>query len=457
MFEMKGMAAMDSLKQQTTIGNGMPRFDDGMVNIQELIRIMAESIVNEVMDAQAEDACADGDQRNGCRERALVASVGAISLRIPKLRRGSYFPEDLLVRCSRADRAVVAAVSEMVTSGVSARRIERVAAQMGVERMSASQVSRICKSLDDIVLDLRGRDLSDVALPCIWLDAACIKCRDAGHVSSCALVAAIGAGPDGYRRLLGLDAVDAESYAGWPAFPRSLRERGADGVICVTSDAHEGLRRATGEVFPGAARRRCIVHLMRSAASFAPTRRKRAAVLAILHAVFSERDPDLVRELYHLACEEIEGFCSEAAALSEEAEADALAYSGFPYARHRRLRTNNVRERANRELKRRSRVVQAFPPKKSLIRMLGAVFAAMDEGWASRRWLAEESIAQAAAPTKPTAPAPAYEGVLSIILRTLGEHPIHFGTITRPAAIRPDIFLIPARCRPRTPAWRPPA
>lgn len=401
---------MDSLKQQTTIGHDMPRFGDGMVNIQELIRIMAESIVNEVMDAQAEDACADGNQRNGYRERTLVTSVGAISLRIPKLRRGSYFPEDLLVRYSRADRAVVAAVSEMVTSGVSARKIERVAVQMGVERMSASQVSRICKSLDDIVLDLQGRDLSDVAFPCIWLDAAYIKCRDAGHVSSCALVTAIGAGPDGYRRLLGLDAMDTESYAGWPAFLRSLRERGADGVICVTSDAHEGLRRAIGEVFPGAARRRCIVHLMRSAASCAPTRRKRAAVLAILHAVFSERDPDLVRELYHLACEEIEGFCSKAAALLEEAEADALAYLGFPYAHHRRLRTNNVRERANRELKRRSRVVQVFPSKKSLTRMLGAVFAEMDEGWASRRWLAEESIAQAAAPTKPTAPAPAYEG-----------------------------------------------
>lgn len=145
MFEMKGMAAMDSLRQQTTISHDVPRFDDGMVNIQELIRIMAESIVNEVMDAQAEDARADGNQRSGYRERALVTSVGAINLRIPKPRRGSYFPEDLLVRCSRADRAVIAAVPETVTSGVSTRKIERVAAQVGTERMSASQVSRTCK------------------------------------------------------------------------------------------------------------------------------------------------------------------------------------------------------------------------------------------------------------------------------------------------------------------------
>ena len=401
---------MDSLEQHAATNHGMPRFDDGMINIQELIRIMAESLVNEIMDAQAEDACAEGNQRNGYRERKLTTSVGTINLRIPKLRRGSYFPEDLLVRYSRVDRAVIAAVSEMVTNGVSTRKVEKVAASMGIDRMSASQVSRICESLDATVADLRECDLSEVAYPYVWLDATYVKCRDSGHVSSCALVTAIGAGADGYRRLLGLGAIDTESYAGWLAFLRSLRERGVEGVLCVTSDAHEGLRRAIEEVFPGAAWQRRIVHLMRNAASYAPTRQKRAAVLAILHAVFDERDPALVRELYHLACGEIAGICPRAAGLLEDAEADALAYLDFPYAHHRRIRTNNVQERANRELKRRSRVVQVFPSRRSLIRMLGAVFSEMDEDWASRRWFTEESIAQALAPAKPTAPAPAYEG-----------------------------------------------
>lgn len=401
---------MDSLEQHAATNHGMPRFDDGMVNIQELIRIMAESLINEIMDAQAEDACVDGNQRNGYRERSLMTSVGAIHLRIPKLRRGSYFPEDLIVRYSRVDRAVIAAISEMVTCGVSTRKVERIAASMGIDRMSASQVSRICESLDDIVADLQSRDLSDVAFPYLWLDATYIKCRDEGHVSSCALVTAIGAGADGYRRLLGLDAIDTESYAGWLSFLRSLRERGVDGVVCMTSDAHEGLRRAIEEVFPGAAWQRCIVHLMRNAASLAPTRQKRAATLAILHAVFAERDPDLVRELYHLACEEISSFCPKAAELLEEAEADALAYLDFPYAHHRRLRTNNVQERANRELKRRSRVVQVFPSRKSLIRMLGAVFDEMDEDWATRRWFTEESIAQAANPTVAKTPTATYDG-----------------------------------------------
>ena len=425
---------MDSLEHGMPKVCEIPRFDDGMVNIQELIRIMAESLINEVMDAQAEDACADGNQRNGYRERTLITSVGTINLRIPKLRRGSYFPEDLIARYSRVDRAVIAAVSEMVTCGVSTRKVARVASQMGIDRMSPSQVSRICSSLDDIVADLQSRDLSDVAFPYIWLDATYIKCRDEGHVSSCALVSAIGAGADGYRRLLGLDAIDTESSAGWLAFLRSLRERGVAGVMCVTSDAHEGLRRAIEEVFPGSAWQRCIVHLMRNAASSAPTRQKRAAVLAILHAVFAERDPDLVRELYHLACEEISGICAKAAELLEGAEADALAYLDFPYAHHRRLRTNNVQERANRELKRRSRVVQVFPSRRSLIRMLGAVFSEMDEDWASRRWFTEESIAQAASPARSTDPAPAYEGTAEEHARRIIDVVIADNPIGRRAA-----------------------
>ncbi|MDD6785375.1 MAG: transposase [Eggerthellales bacterium] len=241
---------MDSLEQRATTSHDIPRFDDGMVNIRELIRIMAESLANEIMDAQAEDACGEGSQRNGYRERDLVTSVGVIRLRIPKLRCGSFFPEDLLVRHSRVDRAVIAAVSEMVTNSVSTRKVERVAAQMGIDRMSSSQVSRICETLDDAVADLQGRDLFGTALP--FLD--------------------------------------------------------------------------------------------------------------------------------------------------------------FPYVHHRRLRTDNVQERANRELKRRSRVVQAFPSRRSLIRMMGAVFSEMDEDWATRRWFTEASMAQAASPVGSYAPAPSYDG-----------------------------------------------
>ena len=334
--------------------------------------------------------------------------------RVPKLREGTYFPEGILERYTRVEASMVALVREMYVAGVSTRKVGLVAEELGVSSLSSSEVSALCAGLDEEAEAFRTRPIEGEH-PYVWLDATYMKCRTGGRYASVALVTAIGAGADGYRRLLGLDAIDTESYAGWLAFLRSLRERGASGVLCVTSDAHEGLRRAIEEVFPGAAWQRCIVHLMRNAASCAPTRQKRAAVLAILHAVFDERDPALVRELYHLACGEIAGICPRAAGLLEDAEADALAYLDFPYAHHRRIRTNNVQERANRELKRRSRVVQVFPSRKSLIRMLGAVFSEMDEDWASRRWFTEESIALAVSSAKSAAPAPSYDG-------TAGEH-----------------------------------
>lgn len=425
---------MDTLHNAKPNNIEMPRFDDGMVNLSELIRVMAESLVNEIMDAQAEDACADGNQRNGYRERKLATSVGAITLRIPKLRQKSYFPEDLLVRYSRTDRAVIAAISEMVANGISTRKVGKVAHALGIERMSASQVSRICATLDDIVADLQARTFEGIAFPYLWLDATYIKCRDGGHVSSTALVTAIGVGSDGYRRVLGLDAIDTETYGGWAAFLLSLRERGVSGVICVTSDAHAGLRQAIEEVFPGAAWQRCIVHLERNAAACAPTRQKKAAILAILHAVFAERDPDLVRELYHQACEAIGAFCPKAADVLEEAEADALAYLDFPYEHHRRLRTNNVQERANRELKRRSRVVQVFPSRKSLIRMLGAVFSEMDEDWSTRRWFTESSIALGIDNAGTRASSPDYEGSPTEHARRILEVVIADNPIIRRAA-----------------------
>ncbi len=151
----------------------------------------------------------------------------------------------------------------------------------------------------------------------------------------------MGAGADGYRRLPGSGAIDAEPHAGRPAFSRSLGERGADGVACVASDAHEGPRRAVEEALPGAAWRRRTVRLVGNAASLAPARQKRAAALAIPHAAFAERDPSPVRGLCRLACRGICSLRPKAAELLEEAEADALAYLDLPCARHRRLRASN--------------------------------------------------------------------------------------------------------------------
>ena len=392
-----------------TLPDAMPKYDDGMLDLRELGRTLVETLVNEIMAAQADMLCDDGNSRNGYRERRLATSVGEITMKIPKLRMGSYFPDDVIERYCRTDRAVVAAVAEMYATGVSTRKIEKVAAKLGVNKMSASQVSRICEALDEEVADLQHQTFEEVEFPYLWIDATYIKARNDGHVSSMAAVTAIGCGVDGIRRFVGFDCVDTESYASWKGFFEGLRARGINGVRCITTDAHEGLKKAIPECFPGAAWQRCIAHLERNVCSLLKTRTQRAMAGKAMQAVFRESDPVTVREAYHVVIDEIGKFSAAAAELLEEAEADALAYLDFPVEHRRRLRTNNVQERANREIKRRSRVVQVFPSVKSLIRLVGAVCCEIDEDWSSRCYIAPDSLAVLKEEAKPAEPVKATE------------------------------------------------
>lgn len=384
------MTAMNTLPDTTT---DMPRFDDGMLDLRELGRTLVETLVNEIMGAQADMLCDEGNSRNGYRERKLTTSVGQITMKIPKLRMGTYFPDDMVNRYSRTDRAVVAAISEMYATGVSTRKIEKVAAKLGVDKMSASQVSRICAVLDEEVAALQNQTFEELEFPYLWIDATYIKARDDGHVASMAVVTVIGCDTGGMRRFIGFDVVDTESYGSWKRFLEGLRVRGVHGVACVTSDAHEGLRRAISECFPGAAWQRCIVHLERNVCSLFRTRRQRAMAGKAMQAVFKESDPAMVREAYHVAIEVLGKMSSAAEELLEEAEADALTYLDFPVEHRRRLRTNNVQERSNRETKRRSRVVQVFPSARSLIRLVGSVCAEINEDWSSRCYISPDSMA----------------------------------------------------------------
>lgn len=373
----------------------LPRFADGTVNLQELIRSMAEMLANEIMSAEADQLCdATGNSRNGYRERKLTTCVGTLTLRIPKLRSGSFFPADIIERYQRVDRAVVAAVSEMYATGTSTRKVAKVAAAMGIERLSKDQVSAMASSLDADAEELLGRDLSGLRMPYIWLDATYVKCRTGSHVASVAVVTAIGCDEDGWRRVLGLDVVDTESYDSWLGFLQGLRARGVHGVELVTSDAHTGLKRAISEVFQGAAWQRCVVHLIRSCAREAGRGSLARRVARIVAPVFRAKDAGTVRAMYHVACEMLEACCPRAAALLEEAEPDALAYLDFPQDHWKRLRTNNVQERANREIKRRSRVVQVFPSEKSLLRLAGAVMCDQDEAWSEARYFSAAKMAE---------------------------------------------------------------
>lgn len=373
----------------------LPRFADGTINMQELIRSMAELIANEIMGAEADQLCeATGNSRNGYRERKLMTCVGTLTLRIPKLRSGSFFPADIIERYQRVDRAVVAAVSEMYATGTSTRKVAKVAAAMGIEHLSKDQVSAMASSLDADAAELLGRDLSGLRMPYLWLDATYVKCRTGSHVASVAVVTAIGCDEDGWRHVLGLGVVDTESYDSWLGFLQGLRARGVHGVELVTSDAHTGLRCAIAEVFQGAAWQRCVVHLIRNCAREAGRGSLSRRVARIVAPVFRAKDADAVRAMYHVACEMLEGCCPKAAAVLEEAEPDALAYLDFPQSHWKRLRTNNVQERTNREIKRRSRVVQVFPSEKSLVRLVGAVMCDQDEAWSEARYFSAAKMAE---------------------------------------------------------------
>ena len=387
---------MDTLHQNELATEGEA------LDLGALTRALLESALNAIMDEQADMACEGGaNSRNGYRERGLVTPAGKITLRIPKLRCGTYFPEGMLERYSRVDKAVAAAVAEMYANGVSTRKVERIAQKMGIGRLSSSQVSRICERLDAEVAALRAREF-DVSMPYLFLDATYVKCRREGRVQSTAVVTAIAVGADGVRRVVGLSAIDTETYAGWLGFCRDLRSRGVSGVKCVTSDAHEGLRRAIAECFPGAAWQRCIVHLERNVCSLLHAKRQRKAAGKVMQAVFAQENPAMVRAAYHAAIDAISSFSQAAAGLLEDAECDALAYLAFPAGHRRRIRTNNVQERANREIKRRTRAVQVFPSVESMIRLVGAVLAECDEDWSCRHAIASMDLLE-----KPAAPEPA--------------------------------------------------
>jgi transposase-like protein len=359
------------------------------------------------MDWQADELCGEGNRRNGYRERRLVTVLGEITMRIPKLREGTYFPDELIRPYSRVDRAMVAVVKEAYVRGLSTRKIEKAADALEFGSLSPSRVSRMTSDLDEEVAALNAERFDGMEFPYLWLDATYLNCRDEGHVQSKGVVTAIGCGDDGSRRFVGFGVVDTESAVSWKAFLRGLRKRGVQGVRCVVSDAHEGLAQAIAEVFQGAAWQRCIVHLERDVAGWFSKKEDKAVATAAMKAVFAERDPQLVRAAYRQATERIAQLKAHAGELLEDAEADALAYLDFPYEHHVRLRTNNVQERANEEIKRRTKVVGVFPSVESMMRLVGSVLIDVNEEWLEMNFIDAASLKDVARSKAGRQPIPA--------------------------------------------------
>jgi len=397
---------MDTLQDKEAPQN-LPIREDGTIDINEMMRRELEHMVNQIMDWQADEVCGEGNRRNGYRERKLLTVLGEITMRIPKLREGTYFPNDLIRPYSRVDRAMVAIVKEVYVRGLSTRKIEKAADALEFGSLSPSRVSRMTSDLDEEVAALNAERFDGMEFPYLWLDATYLNCRDEGHVQSKGVVTAIGCGDDGSRRFVGFGVVDTESAVSWKAFLRGLRKRGVHGVRCVVSDAHEGLVQAIAEVFQGAAWQRCIVHLERDVAGWFSKKEDKAVATAAMKAVFAERDPQLVRAAYRQATERIAQLKAHAGELLEDAEADALAYLDFPYEHHVRLRTNNVQERANEEIKRRTKVVGVFPSVESMMRLVGSVLIDVNEGWLEMNFIDAASLKDVRRSEPDPAPIPA--------------------------------------------------
>lgn len=399
------MSAFESVLQDPELGEALLGLMSECDGLREFGARVLALAANALMGAEADAACGAAygqrsggrpNSRNGYRPRTLKTSVGDLELETPKLRRGTYYPESILSRWSRVDASLAALVVEAYANGVSTRDMALLAESLGVSSMSSSEVSRLARELDAQVEGLRTRDLSDQRYCYLWVDATYVRCRVGGRSVSQAVVTAIALGEDGRKRLVGLDCVDTESYADWRAFLASVRARGLSGLVLCVSDAHAGLARALSEVFQGVAWQRCTVHLQRNVSQAVRRRANEPLVRELAKAAFAEGDALVARAPYPRVREAVRAAGEAAAAeLLESAREDAQQYLGLPREHWRRVRTNNVQERANREIKRRYRSVQAFPSRESLLRLVGAVMLQEEDAWAQQRVFSPESTARA--------------------------------------------------------------
>jgi putative transposase len=380
----------------------------------DLLRAMVQEMAEALMGAEVDALCGARygerspervNRRNGYRERDWDTRVGSIELAVPKLREGSYFPDWLLQPRRRAEQAFVSVIADAYLAGVSTRRVEKLVQQLGVERMSKSQVSRLAKSLDQIVEDFRTRPLDSGPYPYLTLDALVVKCREGGRTVNVCVVHAVGVNRDGFRESLGLDVVTAEDGAGWLAFLRSLLARGLAGVRLVTSDAHPGLVDAIAATLTGAAWQRCRTHAMRNLLTRVP-KSAQSFVATMVRTIFAQPDAETVHEQYHRIVDQLQTRFPEAAALLEDAAPDLLAFTSFPKEHWRQLWSNNSLERLNKEIRRRTDVVGIFPDRAAIVRLVGALLAEQNDEWAvaSRRYMSVDSIAKALTDPQPEAP-----------------------------------------------------
>lgn len=371
----------------------------------DLIRQLAEWAMQQLIEAQASEQIGAAryertdertTERNGHRPRLLSTKAGDLDLKIPKLRKGSFFPTVLEPR-RRIDQALYAVVMEAYVLGVSTRSVDDLVAALGIDTgISKSQVSRICAELDVRVAAFRNRTLGHTSFVYVYLDATYVHVRDdaLGQIVSRAVVVATGVTVEGGREVLGLDVGDSEDETFWTAFLRSLKARGLSGVRLVISDAHAGLKAAIRKTLSGTSWQRCRVHYMRNLHAVIP-RAHQDMVSAAFRTIFALSDPAAVTARWDEVADTLEARFPKATASMRDAKLDVLAFTQFPDAHWRKIWSNNPLERLNKEIKRRTNVVGIFPNDNAVIRLVGAVLADQHDDWViARRYLTDTSLAE---------------------------------------------------------------
>lgn len=330
-------------------------------------------------------------QRNGYRERDWETRAGTIALRIPKLRRGSYFPGFLDPRRA-AEKALTAVIQEAYIQGISTRSVDSLVRALGMGGVSKSQVSvlRTHAEIDERVQAFLNRPLEG-PYPYVWIDATYLKVHRNGRVVSVAAILAIGVNGEGRREVLGLDIGPSEAATFWTDFLRGLVRRGLSGVELVISDAHEGIKAAVSRVL-STSWQRCRVHAMRDLQACA-SKSGRRMVAAFIAAAFAQETPEAARAEWRRVSDRLRDRLPKLSQRMDEAEADLLAYKSFPAHHWPKISSTNPIERPNAEIKRRTDVVGVFPNEAAILRLVGAVLLEQHNDWAAqdRRYMTLDS------------------------------------------------------------------
>jgi transposase-like protein len=323
---------------------------------------------------------------NGFKDKTIRTRLGELSLKVPQTRDSEFYPQSL-EKGLRSERALLLSIAEMYVQGVSTRRVKKIVEELCGMDVSSTQVSRAAAELDELLDAWRTRELGRYRY--LILDAQYEKVRQGGQVLDAAVLIACGVGSDGKRDVLGCSISLSEAEVHWRAFLSDLKDRGLHGIELIVSDAHEGLKAARKAVFGSVAWQRCQFHLQQNAGQYVPSMAMRAPVAADIRAIFTAPDLEEAEHLLEKFLKKYQKTASKLVEWAEENLCEGFTIFGFPPSHRRRLRTTNLLERLNEEIRRRTRVARLFPNEASCLRLVTAIVMEVAEDWqtADKRYL----------------------------------------------------------------------